>query len=299
MVDKLARGIWPALCTPFDDTGQHLAIDRVASLVRILLDAGSDGFFVCGGTGEGGSMSVSERKQMAETTIGEVAGAVPIILQVGATSTENAVELARHAATIPVDAIASVAPIDRPNDLSAAVQHYTAIGGATSLPFYVYWLAHTADRNITAPEYLEAMQAVPNFAGIKFTDTNFYFFQQLIAISAGQLNAITGPDEMCLPGMVMGSDAAIGTTYNIMPRLFLQMRRDFERGDIRRAMEAQARANQVISILARQDVLAGVKAILGWRGTPVGPPRAPRSTLSAAGETRLRSELDALGFEIM
>ena len=104
---------------------------------------------------------------------------------------------------------------------------------------------------------------------------------------------------MCLPDMVMGSDAAIGTTYNIMPRLFLQMRRDFERGDIRRAMEAQARANQVISILARQDVLAGVKAILGWRGTPVGPPRAPRSTLSAAGETRLRSELDALGFEIM
>ena len=298
MSEKLARGIWPALCTPFDDTGQHLAVDRVPALIRALLDAGSDGFFVCGGTGEGGSMTVSERKQMAETAAVEIAGAAPIILQVGATSTENAVELARHAATIPVEAIGSVAPVDHPNDLSAAVEHYAAIGAATDLPFYVYWLANTADRTVTPPEYLEAMQVVPNFAGIKFTDTNFYFFQQLVALSAGRLNAITGPDEMCLAGMVMGSDAAIGTTYNIMPRLFVQMRRDFEAGNIQSAMQAQTRANQVISMLARLDVLGGVKAMLGWRGTPVGPARPPRGPLAAAGEAQLRRELTALDFEV-
>ncbi len=298
MTAKTARGILPALCTPFDDSGQHLAVERVPALVRALLDAGSTGLFVCGGTGEGGSMSVSERKQMAETTVREVDGSVPIILQVGATSTENAVELARHAASVRADAAASVAPVDRPNDLAAAVEHYAAIGAATDLPFYVYWIAATADRSITAPEYLQAMQTVPNFAGIKFTDPNFYFFQQLVALTSGQINAITGPDEMCLAGMVMGSDAAIGTTYNIMPRLFLQMRRDFEAGHIRPAMQAQTRANQVISILARLDILAGVKAMLGWRGTPVGPPRPPRRTIPAAEQDQLRQELDALEFEV-
>ena len=298
MSDKLARGILPALCTPFDDSGQQVAVERVPPLVGALLDAGSTGFFVCGGTGEGKAMSVAERKQMAAAAMSAVSGAVPLILQVGATSTENAVELARHAATLGVDAVASVAPVDRVNDLGAAVSHYAAIGAATDLPFYVYWLAQTADKNVTAEQYLEAMEVVPNFTGVKFTDTNFYLFQQLVDLADGRLNMISGPDEMCVAGMVMGSDAAIGSTYNIMPRLFVGMRRSFENNDIRPAMEAQARANKVISLMFNTGgVLPGLKAVLGWRDIPVGPPRvAP--PLSAEDETALRKGLAAFDFEV-
>ena len=74
MTEKLARGILPALCTPFDDSGQKVATERVAPLVGALIDAGSQGFFVCGGTGEGGAMTVPERKVMAETTAAANAG---------------------------------------------------------------------------------------------------------------------------------------------------------------------------------------------------------------------------------
>jgi len=298
MSDKLARGILPALCTPFDDRGQQVAVERVAPLVRALLDAGAADFFACGGTGEGRSMTVPERKQMAEAAVSAVSGAVPVILQVGATSTESAVELARHAAGLGLDAVASVAPVDRPGDLQAAVSHYAAIGAAADRPFYVYWLAPTADKTITAEQYLEAMQAVPNFAGVKFTDTNFYFFQQLIDLAGGRLNMISGPDEMCLAAMVMGSDAAIGATYNIMPRLFVQMRQDFEAGNVRPAMEAQRRANKVISLLFKVGVLSGIKAILGWRGLPVGPVRPPAPQLSPAGQDMLRDGLAAFDFEV-
>lgn len=298
MTKKLARGTLPALCTPFDDSGRELAIDRVAPLVGALIDAGSSGLFVCGGTGEGAAMSVAERKSMAATTASAVAGAVPLILQVGATSTENAVELAHHASSLPIDAVASVAPVDAPNDLRAAVDHYAAIGAATDLPFYVYWLARTADQNVTAAQYLEAMRAVPNFAGIKFTDTNFYLFQQLVDLSEGQLNLITGPDEMCVAGMVMGSDAAIGTTYNVMPKRYVEMRRAFEAGDIRRAMDCQVEANRIISTFIKHGVLASVKALLGWRNLPVGPTRPPNQPLTAEGESHLRRDLDQLGLEI-
>jgi N-acetylneuraminate lyase len=174
--EKLARGIWPALCTGFDDTAEHVATDRIQALLRTLMDVGSNGFFVCGGTGEGRFMSVPERKNVAEVSAAEVAGAVPIILQVGGASTEDAITLAQHAAgTQGINAVASVAPIDRPNDLNAAVEHYAAIGAATDLPFYVYWLMGEADNRVTADHFLEAMQKVPNFAGVKFTDYNLTF----------------------------------------------------------------------------------------------------------------------------
>ena len=298
MVAKIARGIIPALCTPFDDSGESLAAERIPPVIRALLDAGVNGFFACGGTGEGGSMTINERKEMAALTLVEVAGAVPVIVQVGATTTDNAVELARHAVAIGAPAVGSVAPVDKPNDLQAAVAHYRAIGAAADVPFYLYWLAREAQEDVTPEEFLDAMQAVPNFAGIKFTDTNLFFFQRLIDLSAEEINAISGPDELCLPAMVMGSDAAIGSTFNVMPRIFVDMRRAFEAGDIRRAMDLQLRANRVIAVLIAHGIMWSMKTILGWRGTPVGPPRAPHAKLDESGVQSLRSALESLDFEI-
>ena len=303
MADKLARGIWPALVTPFTDDGSALAPARVEPLVKHLIDAGSNGFFVCGGTGEGSAMSVPERKAMTEATIAAVAGAVPLIFQVGATSTANAAELAQHAAAAGADAVASVAPVDQPNDLQAAVAHYAAIGAATDLPFYVYWLAHTADKNVTAEQFLEAMQAVPNFSGLKFTDSNFYFFQRLVQLGGDRLNLISGPDEICLGGMVAGSDAAIGSTYNIMPKLFVEMRKHFEASDIQPAMALQARANEVISTLFHFDLLAGRQgnvdhARAARRPCPSSPHSVrrcgPRRAVPGSGRPRLRSGMRAI-----
>ncbi len=298
MSTRLATGILPALCTAFTDDGGDIDADRQRSLTRALLEVGSQGFFVCGGTGEGKGMSVPERMNVAEVVADEVARQVPIILQVGACSTEDAIELAQHAKHIDgIDAVASVAPIDSPNDLDSAVTHYRAIGEATDLPFYVYWLQGEADKRVTADLFLDAMGAVPHFAGIKFTDHNLYLFGQLIDRSGGRINAISGPDEMALPAMCMGADAAIGTTYNIMPKIYLEMRRAFDAGDLQQARTCQLHANRVIRILIEVGVLAGVKAMLGWRGTPVGPPRVVPA-LDDAGERRLRAELDALDFDV-
>lgn len=296
-MSKLIQGILPALCTPFNDD-LSLAVDRVAPLVRALIDEQVHGFFICGGTGEGRQMTVEERRRMCEAVCATTAGQVPVVFHVGGTTTQDAVALAHDAGALGADAVASIAPVDNPNNLTAAVEHYAAIGGASDLPFYVYWLANDADRSITPGQFLEAMQTVPNFAGLKFTDPNFYQFQQLIDLSQGNLNAITGPDEMCIAGMAMGSDGAIGTTYNIMPRLFIDMYEAFHSNRISEAMEMQVKANRVIALLISVGVLGGVKAMLGWRGLPVGPPRPPVPALTADGETRLRAGLDALDFEV-
>ncbi len=297
-MSKLVHGIWPALCTPFDDR-LALSPDRVAPLVRHLVEAGSNGFFITGGTGEGGQMSVVERRCMCETVTRDVAGQVPVIFHVGGTTTEDAVVLASEAGSLGADAVASIAPVDQPNDLAAAVRHYAAIGKASEVPFYVYWLARNVDGQVTPEQFLEAMDTVPNFAGIKFTDPNFFVFQQLVDLSKGKLNAITGPDEMCVAGFVMGSDGAIGSMYNIMPRMFLCMYDAFRSGRVREAMELQVQANRVIALLISVGVLAGIKAMLGWRGVPVGPPRPPLARLTAEGEDRLRAGLEALDFDVV
>jgi len=267
---KLITGIAPALVTPFREDFLGLDQHAIPDLIDSVLSKGVSGLFVCGATGEPWSMTLDERKKMAETTVKEVGGDVPVIIHVGYTqNTSESVELAKHAKKIGAQAVGSVPPINKSSDIQSVINHYKEIGSSTDLPFYVYWRADTAAQ-VTPEEFLERMQNVPNFYGIKFTDYNFFFFQRLIQLSDGKLNCLTGPDEMFLAGLVMGSDGAIGTTYNFMPEHFVGIYQDFLDRQLDKAMKSQSDANELISLLIQYGVISGTKSIMNRRGINVG-----------------------------
>ena len=64
-------------------------------------------------------------------------------------------------------------------------------------------------------------------------------------------------------------------------------------------MKAQINANRVISVLMSFGVLAGIKAMLGWRGLSVGPPRSPNNRLTEEDESRLKQTIEALDFGVV
>lgn len=264
-------GILPALITPFTEE-LDLNLEAVPDIVKPLLDAGCAGLFVCGATGEPTTMTISERMSMAEATISEIGGSVPVIIHVGAAKIDDAIRLARHAQSAGASAIGSLPPLNR-ESFEQDIGYYTQIGGAADLPFYVYWRADMARGNVTPEQFLDSMRGVPNFRGIKFTDPNFYFLQRIIALSDGKLNCLTGPDEMFIAGLVMGSDGAIGTTYNFMANHFIGMYKNFLASQIQEAMTKQQQANELISLLIQYGIITGTKAIMEQRGIPAGPAR--------------------------
>jgi dihydrodipicolinate synthase/N-acetylneuraminate lyase len=222
---QLFTGVVPALISPFNEDGS-VNVDVIPKLVEFHIGSGCTGFYICGNTGEGFAMTKEERITMTEATMKAVAGRVPVCVHVGACPLADAQELAIHAKACGAAAVSSVVPTDKPNNLPAAVEYFTKIGEAAEIPFYVYWVGQNVDKSVDAAEFLNAMKAVPNFKGLKFTDTNFYTFQQLHFQSKDvvgfKLNCVTGPDEMALAGLIMGSDGAIGSTYNIQVRILFQ-----------------------------------------------------------------------------
>ncbi|MSO23039.1 MAG: hypothetical protein EXQ58_07265 [Acidobacteria bacterium] len=89
-------GILPALMAPFDPTGK-VSEEMLCRMVSHYVGIGVNGLYVCGGTGEGVLLSVAERKHVAEIVVREACHRVPVIIHVGAVSTQDAVELAAHA----------------------------------------------------------------------------------------------------------------------------------------------------------------------------------------------------------
>jgi len=168
----LFSGVIPALLTPHTESGE-LDTASIAPLVEYLIESGVNGFYVCGSTGEGMSMSVDERKQMLEGVMVACGGRVPVMVMVGACPIKDAVALAQHAHGLGVDAISSVAPgaytalglsdEPAPPTFDVSIAYFTAVGAATPLPFYPYWLSSIGSLDPRA--FLEAMRPVPTFAG--------------------------------------------------------------------------------------------------------------------------------------
>ena len=292
------RGIVPALMTAFDENNK---IDEQMGrkLVRFMLDKGCAGFFVCGSTGEGFLMSLEERKKYLEAVISEVAGQVPVIAHVGALATDDSCQLARHARKAGADAVSSVSPFYYPCTYEAIMDHYRLIGEAAQIPVYVYYIPFTTGVTLTADQFLDGIKSVPGIAGLKFTDSNLFLFNAIIQACGGELNVLSGSDELCLPALTMGAEGAIGTCYNPFPDLFVNLYNDFHAGRIKQAQEKQFRINRFIKVYLSAYIgnhVGFIKYIMKHRGFDMYGARRPLLPLTDEQKKEIDVKLKAIGF---
>jgi len=278
---KLFNGIVTAIVTPFDKN-LNLNLKAVPQLVAHTLKENISGIFVCGTTGEAPVLTTIERKLMAEAVIKEVSGKVPIMVHVGATDSASSVELAKHAQGVGASAISSLPVIENMGNIDLAVKLYKEISkSAADLPFYVYWRREMNTKTNSPEKFIDLMQQVPNLVGLKFIDSDLYFLHRLIRLSQGKLNCLFGIDEMYLAGLAMGVDGAVGSTFNVMPRNFIQIKKSFEGGDLENARKKQSESNELITLFLKYGVTPSIKSLLESWGIPVGRVR-PKNKLDPA-----------------
>ena len=271
--------VWPAMLTPLDDHGQPhlLQVDR---LVELFAEQQLGGLFILGSTGQGVLLSSHDRRQIAERAVRAAAGCLPIMVHVGAVSTDEAVELARHAEQIGADAISSVPPIYYPVSGDVVFEHYRRIGSATGLPFYPYHAMFLRQSLPAAKQYAERLLEVPRIAGMKFTDHDLYLMGLLHRYSAGRLRILSGADELLCHAALSGADGAIGTFYNQWGPACQRARQAFVAGNIEAGRRFMATFQEVIDEILTSGAMWGFhRASMRQRyGIDMGPTKAPLGT---------------------
>ena len=272
-------GIWPAMVTPFDSNGQ-VNLKRVPRLVTHMIDKGSAGLYVGGSTGEAPLLQIEERRALAEAVIQEVAGCIPVIIQVGQTSPLAGIELAKHARRCGADGISSVIPPFYPSYSTGQIIHYwSQLGQAGDLPFYGYVFKGFGSSYDEIARWVEAVQSVPNLVGMKFTNPNTYEVSMLKYFGKDRLNLFSGMDECYLACKAHGADGAIGASYNIALPMWLRVKDLAEAGDFAAATEMMITCDEVVShLLKGGQFLDRIKAILKRQGVDCGLPRQPLRT---------------------
>src|SRR5690606_14035756 len=110
-----------------------------------------------------------------------------VMVHVGCVATEDAIELARHAADAGADAISSVPPFFFPAPTDVLFHHYCRIAEATDRPFYPYHPNYLQQSLPPAKEYAERLMAIPRIEGIKVTENNLFITAMLRACAGEDL----------------------------------------------------------------------------------------------------------------
>ena len=284
----MLTGVFPAVFTPFDDE-LNIDFEMLSQIIEFQLNAGVNGFFVTGSTGEGLLLSLDERLAVIKHAIAHTNGRGKIIAHVGHPSTQAATALAQKSAAAGADWIASVAPIYHGTTFESALRHYGQIAAATDLPFMVYCL----NREIV-PDRDVKLFDLPNVVGLKYTNSNYFTVQQLIERLDRPVTVLNGMDEHFVASLSFGFHGGIGSTFNFAPSYYTGIFKSYQAGDIVEASRLQKEINRVTSLMLEYENWTYRKAIMRYVGFDCGPCRPPYSPISESEYEVFAKRLDEL-----
>ena len=274
---KKYEGVIPAFYACYDDQGE-ISPERVRALVEYFLEKGVQGLYVNGSSGECIYQSVADRKLILEEVMAVAKGKLTIIAHVACNNTKDSMELARHAESLGVDAIATIPPIyfrlpeysiaQYWNDISAAAPH---------TDFVIYNIPQLAGVALTPSLYTEMLKN-ERVIGVKNSSMPVQDIQTFAALGGEDHLVFNGPDEQFLGGRLMGARAGIGGTYGAMPELFLKLNQLIADKELERAKELQFTINTIIGKLtaAHGNMYSVIKEVLKINeNLNVGSVRAP------------------------
>jgi N-acetylneuraminate lyase len=225
------KGLWPAMFTPVNDDGT-VNLAEMEKLIELIIAQRLNGIYLLGSTGQGFLYSEAERKQIAEATLAIVRKRIPVMVHVGALSTDESVRLARHAEAHGADAVSSVGPIYYAASPAMGLAHYKAIASAVSIPFFPYQIGNAP---MTEDMIRELLQ-IPNLKGLKLTTLNMLDIAAIRISSGGKWILFSGADELMCHAALCDISGAIGSTYNMFGPVCKHVRESFLKGDTELAL---------------------------------------------------------------
>jgi N-acetylneuraminate lyase len=287
------QGIFPAFYACYDHEG-NISPEATRNLAHYLLNKGVKGLYVGGSSGECIYQSVAERKLTLENVMAEVGGKLTIIAHVACNNTADSQELARHAESLGVDAIAAIPPIYFHLPNRAIAKYWNDISAAApNTDFVIYNIPQLAGVALST-DLLKEMLKNPRVIGVKNSSMPVQDIQMWRDEGAIVFN---GPDEQLLSGLAAGAIGGIGGTYAVMPELYNAIRNCYLSGDMEKGREIQNECCRIIYKLCAGEgnMYAMIKESVRLQGGPdVGGVRAPLLDLTEADKAIAKEATDMI-----
>lgn len=295
------KGLISAPFTPFHADGQ-LNLSIIPDYYRFLKSNGVTGAFICGSTGEGVSLTLAEKKLVAEAwaKCSNHDEDFKVMMFLSGTCIADCIDLAKYSQEIGLYAVSFTAPFYfKPANADMLAQCCKAIADQIpDMPFYYYHIPVLTGVNITMFDLLNAIDGlIPNFAGIKYTHEDFMDFQSCMNFKDGRYEMMWGRDENMLSALVLGNQASIGSTFNYIAPLYTALIDAFNANDLKKAGELQQKSINFIRLLGKYGGISVGKSYMKLAGIDCGEFRLPVKNMSAKDFEAFKLDVNGLNFD--
>lgn len=264
MTDSPFHGVIPPVVIPLDEKRQ-LDLEAFERSINRMIDAGVDGLFFLGSSGEVAFLTDAQRYHVLQEAVSIVNGRVPVLAGIIDMETLRVVDQAKRVSGYGVDALVATAPFYALGGPKEVERHFCAIRENTDLPLFAYDLPACVHTKLD-PTMLVRLGKCGALQGVKDSSGDDVSFRWLLLENEDEghpLQLLTG-HEVCVDGAYLaGADGAVPGLANLDPESYVNQWRAAQAGDWQRVREIQDH-------LARLMFLTrGVKATVGF-GAGVG-----------------------------
>lgn len=287
------EGLSVAMVTPFRE-GQvdWEGVDRV---LDHLLDGGVDGVVPSGTTGEGATLTESEREQLFQRCVKRTRGRAFVLAGTGSNDTRKAVETTRMAAECGADGALVVTPFYNKPAQAGLIAHFEEIAERTSLPICLYNVPGRTSVKLEVPA-IRTLAKHPRIVAIKEACGSLDMVSEIVRDT--DLTVLSGDDPLTLPMLAVGGKGVISVTGNVVPAAVQQMIRAFNAGNMAEARRLHLATLALTHALFIETNPCPAKFALSHLGLIENELRLPLVPVSEASAAAIRAELARVAVDL-
>lgn len=290
------HGVVPPLVTPFTEN-YDIDVDALAAQSRRLIDAGVDGLFALGSSGETAFLTRTQRKTVVETVVAAAKAAdrdVPVYVGVIDMTTPRVLEHVEDAIAAGARGIVATAPFYVRTHVNEIARHFRLLHqAARELPLIAYNIPVSVQVTLDIDMLIQlakegVLAGVKDSGGVDSYTRNLILARNHAGLSAEQFAVLTGSEITVDMAYLAGADGVVPGLGNVDPYSYVELARTLEAGDYQQATEIQEKLIELFDIVFVGDParmggsssgLGGFKAALEHMGVfpsrRMAPPHEP------------------------
>jgi 1-pyrroline-4-hydroxy-2-carboxylate deaminase len=277
------KGVFPAFTTKFT-ANDTLDLALFEKGLQSQLNAGVDGIVLGGSLGEASTLTTEEKETLVKLAI-EMAGPVPVVLNIAEGATKEAVRQAALGKSWGVKGLMLLPPMRYKTDARETFTFFKTVARSTDLPIMIYNNPVDYKTDVTL-EIFDQLQECDNIQAVKESTRDISNVTRMINQFGDRYKILCGVDTLAMEELLMGADGWVGGLVTAFPRETVAVYRLIKAGMIEEARAIYRWFLPLLELDIHPKLVQYIKLAEAQVGLGSEYVRAPRLTL--VGEERER-----------
>ena len=285
------KGIFPAFTTKFT-SADELDLPLFGKNLKAQLDAGINGIILGGSLGEASVLTTAEKEKLTRFAVEQVAGKVPVVMNIAEGATREAIKQAELAAAWGAKGLMLLPPMRYKSDERETTTYFKAVAASTDLPIMIYNNPVDYKVDVTL-EIFDQLQEFSNIQAVKESTRDVSNVTRMINKFGDRYKILCGVDTLAMEEMILGAVGWVGGLVCAFPAETVAVYRLVKAGKIDEALAIYRWFLPLLELDLHAKLVQYIKLAEQQAGLGNELVRAPRLTLVGAERERILKVIDS------